>query len=101
MSAWVVDSPQQLALDGDVTELRVWLTSGKLRVVGTDGPARLDVTKIGSKGISVTLEGEVLSVRHELPRTWRRFLSFWWFCRVGGSTTRTSRSRCRRPRWPT
>jgi hypothetical protein len=48
-----VDSPQRLAVDGDVAELHVGLTSEKLRVVGTDGPARIEVTKIGSKGLEV------------------------------------------------
>jgi hypothetical protein len=80
MSAWVVDAPQRLALDGDVDELHVWLASGKLRVVGTDGPARLEVTKVGSKGIAVTLSERVLSVRHDMPQGWwRNFGPFWWF----------------------
>jgi Putative adhesin len=80
MTAWLVDSPQRLALDGDVEELHVWLASGKLRVVGTDGPARLEVTKVGSKGVAVTLEERALSVRHEFPQSWwARWGPFWWF----------------------
>jgi hypothetical protein len=80
MSAWLIDSPKRLALEGDVTRLDVWLTSGKLRVVGTEGPARLEVTKVGRKGISVSLDNGVLSVRHEVPKQfWARFGPFWWF----------------------
>ena len=51
MSTWEITSPQRLALDGEVGELEVWLASGKLHVVGTDGPARIEVTKVGSKGV--------------------------------------------------
>jgi hypothetical protein len=80
MTAWLVTSPQRLALDGDVTELHVWLASGKLRVVGTDGPARIEATRVGRKGIAVTLENGTLSIRHDLPSTWwKKFGPLWWF----------------------
>jgi hypothetical protein len=80
MTSWLVDNPQRLALDGDVDELHVWLTSGKLRVLGTDGPARIEVTKVGRQGVAVSLEEGVLSVRHEVPQEWwSRFGPFWWF----------------------
>jgi hypothetical protein len=80
MSGWLINSPQRLAFEDGVDELHVWLASGKLRVVGTDGPARIEVTKIGSKGVAVTLEGRVLSVRHEFPQNWwTNFGPFWWF----------------------
>ena len=80
MASWLVDNPQRLALDGDVDELHVWLTSGKLRVHGTDGPARIEVTKVGRQGVAVSLDAGVLSVRHEVPQEWwRRFGPFWWF----------------------
>lgn len=79
MSAWLIESPRRLALDGDVAELKVWLTSGKLRVVGTDGPPRVEVTKVGSRGLAVALEDGVLSVRQQVPSGWWNKLGpFWW-----------------------
>jgi hypothetical protein len=80
MAGWLINSPQRLALEDGVDELHVWLASGKLRVIGTDGPARIEVTKVGRKGVAVTLENRVLSVRHEFPHDWwARFNPFWWF----------------------
>lgn len=80
MSTWFIDSPQRLALDGDVTRLDVWLTHGKLRVVGTDGPPQVEITKVGRRGITVSLEDGLLSVRHEMNVPWWQKLGpFWWF----------------------
>ncbi len=81
MSTWLIDSPQQFTLEGDVTRLDVWLAAGKLRVVATDGPARVDVRKVGRKGVTATLENGVLSLRHEVPRDgWRKWAGpLWWF----------------------
>src|SRR5262249_20735335 len=80
MSTWEITSPQRLALDGEVGDLDVWLANGKLHVVGTDGPARIEVTKVGSKGITVVHEGGTLSVRHDVGESWwRRMGPFWWF----------------------
>ena len=61
MSTWVIDSPQRLTIEGEVAALDVWLAQGKLRVVGTDGPARLEVKKVGTKGLTVTGPIGVLS----------------------------------------
>jgi hypothetical protein len=82
MSTWEITSPQRLELDGDVGELEVWLASGKLHVVGTPGPARIEVTRVGSKGVDVALENGRLSVRHTIPSAWWRRGPFWWF--LGG-----------------
>ena len=80
MSTWEITSPQRLALDDEVGELEVWLAHGKLHVVGTDGPARIEVTKVGTKGVDVELENGRLAVRHTMPDTWWRKLGpFWWF----------------------
>src|SRR5262249_5528401 len=47
----------------------------------TDGPARVDLRKVGQKGVTVTSENGVLSVRHNLKREgWRKWLGpVWWF----------------------
>jgi DUF4097 and DUF4098 domain-containing protein YvlB len=80
MATWEIESPQRIALDGEVGELSVWLAHGKLRVVGTDGPTRLEVTSVGAKGITVSLEDGTLSVRHRFnPSWWHKIGPFWWF----------------------
>ena len=56
------------SLDGDVAQLDVWLAHGKLRVVGTDGPPRIEVKRVGRRGLTVTHEDGVLSVRHEIAQ---------------------------------
>ncbi len=72
MATWHIDSPQRLTLEGEVTQLDVWLAHGKLRVIGTDGPARIEVKKVGRKGITVTQENGLLSARHAIKQGW------WW-----------------------
>jgi hypothetical protein len=66
MTTWIIDSPQRLTIDGEVGQLDVWFASGRLRVVGTDGPARIEIRRVGSKGVTVTHEDGVLSVRHPI-----------------------------------
>ena len=98
MSTWLIDGPQRLTIDGEVSALDVWLAQGKLRVVGTDGPARIEVRRVGRKGLTVTLEDGVLSVRHPLKRGWRHWAGpFWWFIAGRRSYSPTSRWPCRRP----
>ena len=83
MGTWLIDSPQGLTLDGDVAQLDVWFAQGKLRVVGTEGPARIEIKKVGRKGINITLEDGLLSVRHSIKQGWWRGAGpFWWF--LGG-----------------
>ena len=83
MGTRLIDSPQGLTLDGEVTQLDVWFAHGKLRVVGTDGPARIEAKKVGRKGIVVTQENGLLSVRHEIKKGWWHGSGpFWWF--LGG-----------------
>src|SRR5213078_2524176 len=47
MGTWTIDKPDRLTLDGAVSRLTVNLVAGRLNVVGTDGPARVEVTSIG------------------------------------------------------
>ncbi|HEY7223231.1 MAG TPA: DUF4097 family beta strand repeat-containing protein [Micromonosporaceae bacterium] len=80
MATWLVDGPQRLTFDDAVTALDVWLAHGKLHVVGTDGPARIEVRKVGRKGITVTHENGVLSVRHDVKHKWLQWGGpLWWF----------------------
>lgn len=77
MGTWLIDGPQRMTLDGEVRQLDVWLVHGKLHVVGTDGPARIDVRKVGRKGVNVTHENGLLSVRHDAERNWRSLVGLW------------------------
>jgi putative adhesin len=79
LTTWMIDNPQRLVLDGEVRQLDVWLACGKLNVVGADGPARLEVNRVGRRGVTVTLEGGVLSVRHEINRRFGWLGPIWWF----------------------
>jgi hypothetical protein len=81
VSTWFIDHPERLALEGDVTHVEVWFAHGRLNVVGTDGPPRVEITRVGRKGLTVRHEGGVLSIRHDIGR---RFWTVWtgptfWF----------------------
>src|SRR5262245_52945830 len=79
MGTWLIDGPQRLTLDEEVRRLDVWLVHGKLHVVGTDGPARVEIRRVGRKGLTVTQENGVLSVRHDADKGWWNLggLQFW------------------------
>jgi hypothetical protein len=81
MASWTVDSPQQITLDEPVTRLDVRLITGRLNVVGTDGPARVDVTRVSRRAVRVKLRGGRLSVFHERPPRWLGV--FWWLGQLG------------------
>ncbi|MFI7429605.1 DUF4097 family beta strand repeat-containing protein [Micromonospora sp. NPDC049836] len=81
MASWTVDSPQQLTLDEPVTRLDVRLISGRLNVVGTDGPARVDIARVSRRPILVELRDGRLTVRHPRPARWPGVL--WWLGQLG------------------
>jgi hypothetical protein len=79
MTTWQIDSPRQLSLDEDVTAVTVRLMQGRLRVVGTEGPPRVDVRAVGRRGLIVAIEDGVLTIAHE-PKRWHHWAGpFWWF----------------------
>src|SRR5262249_28502228 len=80
MATRLIDSPQRLTLDEGVSHLDVWLVHGKVHVVGTDGPARVEVRRVGRKGLTVTQENGSLSVRHDAP-TGPWLFGLWWLGR--------------------
>lgn len=53
MGTWTIDRPRQLSFDDDVRQLRLRTIRGTVSVVGTDGPARLEVTEIVGDGLVV------------------------------------------------
>ncbi|MFR9778372.1 DUF4097 family beta strand repeat-containing protein [Micromonospora sp. MS34] len=81
MASWKVDSPQRITLDEPVTRLDVHLISGRLNVVGTDGPARVDVTRVSRRPVLVEFRDGRLSVGHERPPRWPGLL--WWLGQLG------------------
>ncbi|SBT46949.1 DUF4097 family beta strand repeat-containing protein [Micromonospora auratinigra] len=81
MASWTVDSPQRITLDEPVTRLDVRLITGRLNVVGTDGPARVDVTRVSSRPVIVEVRDGRLSVRHPRPPRWPGLL--WWLGQLG------------------
>jgi DUF4097 and DUF4098 domain-containing protein YvlB len=76
MGTWTFDQPDRLTLDGEVRRLRVNLVHGRLNVVGTDGPARVEITAV-ARPLTVTLsaEGE-LTVAHDFVPKWPALM--WW-----------------------
>jgi hypothetical protein len=76
MASWTVDGPQRLSIEGPVRRLAVSLASASVNVVGTDGPARVEVTKVSSKALTVEHEDGVLRLRHDDPTRWPGLL--WW-----------------------
>jgi Putative adhesin len=85
MPSWKIAGPQQLDLTGEVSHLDVFLWAGRLSVVGTDGPARVEVSRTGEATVGVTHEGGRLSVRHDPVRPWPGpFTPLWWWLRGRG-----------------
>ncbi|MFI2226051.1 DUF4097 family beta strand repeat-containing protein [Streptomyces fradiae] len=63
MPEWSVTEPMKLTLDDPVTALRVRVVNGAVNVVGTDGgPARLEVAEVRGPALTVTQDGETLTV---------------------------------------
>jgi DUF4097 and DUF4098 domain-containing protein YvlB len=77
MTTWNVAEPTRLELKGEVKDLQVRLVGGRINVVGADGPARVEVSAIGERPVTVTLDDDgVLRIAHgNIPR-WPGFL--WW-----------------------
>ncbi|WFE94568.1 DUF4097 family beta strand repeat-containing protein [Micromonospora sp. WMMD987] len=81
MTNWTVDRPQQLTIEEPVTRLDVRMVTGRLNVVGTDGPVRVDVTRVSSRPVIVEHRDGVLRVGHERHPRWPGFL--WWLGQFG------------------
>jgi hypothetical protein len=77
MTTWNIAEPTRLDLKGEVKDLQVRLVGGRLNVVGADGPARVEVSAIGERPVTVTLDDDgVLHVSHGSVPKWPGFL--WW-----------------------
>jgi hypothetical protein len=81
MATWTIDGPRQLTLDGPVDRLRVSLISARVSVVGADGPARIEVTRVSRRPLIVEHEDGLLRLRHDRPTRWPGLV--WWLGRMG------------------
>ncbi|MEU4553312.1 putative adhesin [Micromonospora violae] len=77
MAGWTIESPQRLTLDAPVARLDVRLISGRLNVVATDGPTRIDVTQVGRRPVLIDHSDGRLTIRQERGRGWSDVLR--WF----------------------
>jgi putative adhesin len=78
MAQWTIEGPRRLSFEEPVERLQVRLISGRLNVVGTDGPARVEVSSIGTRPLEVALENGALSVNfQEWSTSWRWLGPIW------------------------
>ncbi|GAB3815388.1 DUF4097 family beta strand repeat-containing protein [Micromonospora zhanjiangensis] len=76
MASWTVGEPRRLTLSESVDRLDVHLVVGRLNVMATDGPARVEVTRIGRSPVAVEHRDGRLVVRQDgIPR---RPGPLWW-----------------------
>lgn len=63
--SWKLEQPDQVALGEGVRSLRLFAAAGRVNLIGTDGPATLEVTRISGQPLHVELSdsGELL-IRH-------------------------------------
>ena len=82
MTVWEITEPRSLDLDADVTTLDVSLFSGRLSVVGTDGPPRVEVAVTAGLPVIVELKDGALTVRQDRPAPWPGpLMPLWWWLR--------------------
>jgi hypothetical protein len=81
MARWVVDGTQRIMVDEPVERLHVRLVTGRLNVVATDGPARIEVVQASRVPILIEYRTGHLIVRHERVPKWPGV--FWWLAQLG------------------
>ncbi|MGB2569755.1 DUF4097 family beta strand repeat-containing protein [Micromonospora citrea] len=76
MTSRTIHEPQRFTLDEPVTALDVRLISGRLNVVATDGPARVDVARAAGarRPLHVAHHDGTLSIRQERKFRWSQVL---------------------------
>lgn len=81
MLTWTLDAPRRITVDQPITRLDVKLVAGRVNVVATEGPAVVDVTRVGSTPIQVDeRDGQlVIGLRH--PPRWPGIM--WWLGQIG------------------
>ena len=61
---WKIEQPEQLAIGDGVHRLRLSAVGGRINVLGVDGPAALEVSRISGPPLNIELEDGELVVRH-------------------------------------
>jgi Putative adhesin len=80
MASWTITEPRRLDIEDEVTRLDVSLIAGRLSVVGTDGPARVEISTASEFKLNVGVSDGLLSVYHDMPRSWPGVLQpVWWW----------------------
>lgn len=80
MATWTVEKPIKITCEEDVRRLEVSLVAGRLTVIGTDGPARVEVSKVGNRPVQVDLKDGVLRVHQRGLDAW--FGIFSWIMQI-------------------
>jgi hypothetical protein len=75
---WKIEQPEQLSLGEGVHRLRLTAVGGRINVLGVDGPANLEVSRISGPPLNVELEDGELTVKHGEDL---RFGLFGWLTR--------------------
>jgi hypothetical protein len=85
MTSWTVTAPEKFEMSpAEVGSIDVRLTAGRLSIVGTDGPPRVEIGRIAETPITVDLRGGRLTVAQEAVCTWPGMLApVWWFLNGG------------------
>jgi Putative adhesin len=81
MPDWTVSEPQNIEFNGDIGTVDVKIATGRLSVVGTDGPPRIEISKMGTVPLLLALDGGTLTIRQEPQHGWPGLLEplWWWF----------------------
>jgi hypothetical protein len=61
---WKVEQPDQIVLGDGVRSLRMSAAGGRFNLVGTDGPATVEITKVTVKPLYIELVDGELTIRH-------------------------------------
>jgi hypothetical protein len=61
---WKIEQPEQLSLGEGVHRLRLTAVGGRINVLGVDGPANLEVSRISGPPLNVELDDGELTVKH-------------------------------------
>lgn len=79
MTSWTIRTPQRLTVSEPVDQLAVELVNGRVNVVATEGPARIEISSVGRHPIHVVHTDGRLAVRDRKPPGGPDFLR--WFGR--------------------
>jgi putative adhesin len=61
---WKIESPEQITIGDGARSLRLHAVAGRVNIIGTDGPATLEVTKVSGPPLHVEFDGGELTIRH-------------------------------------